>query len=238
MNLKMQRNVKCRCECFTLIELLVVIAIIAVLAAMLLPALSKARERARAISCVSQQKQCMMANIQYADSNEGLFPCFVALGSWSKVMVSENLLTEQVIYCPTESPKYLTQYQGYGVRHTGEAGIYGTPLQLTTQDGKNAWLNSKECKSPASLMWLADSLYIEANGNWRQWGPIYLVGNSTIRSHARHLRKVNLGYLDGHVESLGLDVYIKSVSENTKMETGNNCKMKCYDWDGTLVSMP
>jgi prepilin-type N-terminal cleavage/methylation domain-containing protein/prepilin-type processing-associated H-X9-DG protein len=59
---------------FTLVELLVVIAIIAILAALLLPALSRAKERAYRITCLNNQKQLIMATHFYAEDNSGFLP--------------------------------------------------------------------------------------------------------------------------------------------------------------------
>ena len=91
---------------FTLIELLVVIAIIAILAAMLLPALAKAKEKAKQTSCISNLKQIGIALTMYVDENQGYYPIDSTTDSLGNSIVWDKEVTQ---YLPQKGTSVTSQ---------------------------------------------------------------------------------------------------------------------------------
>jgi prepilin-type N-terminal cleavage/methylation domain-containing protein/prepilin-type processing-associated H-X9-DG protein len=101
---------------FTLIELLVVIAIIAILAAILFPIFAQAREKARAISCASNERQIGLALLQYNQDNDELFPSGLSLAhsygqGWAG-QCEPYIKSMGLLKCPDDSAQQIT-YDGY-----------------------------------------------------------------------------------------------------------------------------
>ena len=86
---------------FTLIELLVVIAIIAILAALMLPALAKAKSAGKQTVCLGNLRQTAIALALYADDNEGYYPAQNMLRPWT-AQLARHLQTTGILRCPSD----------------------------------------------------------------------------------------------------------------------------------------
>ena len=197
---------------FTLIELLVVVAIIAVLVAMLLPALSAAREDARRIVCAAHEKQLLSGILYYAQENGDKIAHYALpqewpvhantnYNNWNKYILPYINETEQQYLdgqggllkgCPSDN-KY--GWNGW-VQHFDVSYSYSNAF-------RKLYINSfSDFFEPISMIADPSKTPIFCDG---KFSPVYTVAPGITRFDFRHNGGANVSFADGHVNYLKAD---------------------------------
>lgn len=205
---------------FTLIELLVVIAIIAILAAILFPVFAKAREKARQISCASNEKQLGLGIMQYTEDNDELMPYRQApvgagvgaeAGDW-EVTIYPYVKSIAVYQCPSNPSNQQVSYANNN--YSGQAASAAAPFPYYASYGANRgpdrpFVDPDDAgggatplaalTAPASTIGLVESTYTYTDFNVNS---SYFVNGSTSALFAGHTTFSNYLFLDGHVKAM------------------------------------